>query len=87
MRSCINTCLLVLHLNVVSRLRITDVFVLFLSASPGRTVLTNAISTHEPNRLLGFACVVHHIGLIGDLIRQCELNRWMGPARYAGWSL
>ncbi|XP_070196513.1 sphingosine kinase B-like [Littorina saxatilis] len=59
-----------------------DVTTCALHIIKGCTVRLGASTTHEDGELSAFSFLIQHIGFVGDVIRSCELNRWMGPARY-----
>ncbi|KAL3867623.1 hypothetical protein ACJMK2_040504 [Sinanodonta woodiana] len=48
----------------------------------GNHLLANVASVHQGISLSSYAVLVLELGLCGDMMKDCEKFRWMGPKRY-----
>ncbi|KAK3576315.1 hypothetical protein CHS0354_034005 [Potamilus streckersoni] len=48
----------------------------------GDHLLANAVSIHQGRALSSYAGLIVDFGLCGDMMKDCEKFRWLGPKRY-----
>ncbi|KAL3869163.1 hypothetical protein ACJMK2_041874 [Sinanodonta woodiana] len=48
----------------------------------GDHLLSNAVSVHQGRTLSSYAGLIVDFGLCGDMMKDCEKFRWLGPKRY-----
>ena len=48
----------------------------------GDHLLTNVVSVHQGRKFQCYSSLLLEFGLIGEMMHDCENNRWMGPNRY-----